>query len=583
MKALLFIIFLFACAPALAASGSVDVGSGLFLPNQASANGKFLTSNGVLASWADVPAAGADTALSNLVSVAINTILASDTDNTDDLGTDAKEWKDAWIYAIKHNSAGTPDLNLTVTGNNGSIKFTPNGVGNVIVAAPLIPDSNGGQSVGTIGTNFGVFYSTQFKTSGAAGTFGTTSGIGGPDTGGRDLTIGADLAGVNGAINGGALTIKTSNTASGGNSGALNIYTGSASGGTAGTLNLRAGNDTGNSIALALGTLDIYSTIAGSPWADGIVSYNSSEIGLWGTGNAAAVLKFYDTAQNHYSGFKAPAALTADKTFTLPNGDGSSGQVLSTNGSGVLSWASNVATATALAANPSDCSGGQFATTIAANGDLSCATAVTSVGATVPNILSVANSPITGSGTLAITLATQSANTIFAGPTTGVAAVPSFRALVAADIPSLSATYLATSVRTTPTSYSPTFPSNTGISSSSFLWYRDGKYVYIDGQILFSGAGPSAALTITLPNSYTIDTAFLPGGTATSNAGASGLGNGDSFWFQNAVAWKSIWPKFNDTTHIGFWNSTQAFFQDQQTASSGLNIHIRFPATELSQ
>jgi hypothetical protein len=34
----------------------------------------------------------------------------------------------------------------------------------------------------------------------------------------------------------------------------------------------------------------------------------------------------------------------------------------------------NVATATALAANPNDCSGGQFATAIAANGDLTCST-----------------------------------------------------------------------------------------------------------------------------------------------------------------------------------------------------------------
>lgn len=61
---------------------------------------------------------------------------------------------------------------------------------------------------------------------------------------------------------------------------------------------------------------------------------------------------------------------------------------------------------------------------------------VTSVALTVPSILSVAGSPITTSGTFAVTLATQTANTIFAGPTTGAAAAPTFRALVAADIPS---------------------------------------------------------------------------------------------------------------------------------------------------
>lgn len=61
---------------------------------------------------------------------------------------------------------------------------------------------------------------------------------------------------------------------------------------------------------------------------------------------------------------------------------------------------------------------------------------VTSVAMTVPSILSVAGSPVTTSGTLAVTLATQSANTVFAGPTSGAAATPAFRAIVAADLPS---------------------------------------------------------------------------------------------------------------------------------------------------
>ena len=70
------------------------------------------------------------------------------------------------------------------------------------------------------------------------------------------------------------------------------------------------------------------------------------------------------------------------------------------------------------------------------------ASGVTSVGLTMPNVFSVANSPITSSGDIAVTFATQTANTVFAGPTTGGAATPAFRSLVAADIPSLSGTYL---------------------------------------------------------------------------------------------------------------------------------------------
>jgi len=62
---------------------------------------------------------------------------------------------------------------------------------------------------------------------------------------------------------------------------------------------------------------------------------------------------------------------------------------------------------------------------------------VTSVGLSLPSIITVSGSPVTEAGTLTGTLANQSANTIFAGPTTGAATTPAFRALVEADIPTL--------------------------------------------------------------------------------------------------------------------------------------------------
>jgi hypothetical protein len=68
---------------------------------------------------------------------------------------------------------------------------------------------------------------------------------------------------------------------------------------------------------------------------------------------------------------------------------------------------------------------------------------VTSVALSAPNIFSVSGSPVTTSGTLGLSLATQTANYVWAGPTTGSAATPSFRALVAGDIPALS--YLSSS------------------------------------------------------------------------------------------------------------------------------------------
>lgn len=71
---------------------------------------------------------------------------------------------------------------------------------------------------------------------------------------------------------------------------------------------------------------------------------------------------------------------------------------------------------------------------------------VTSVALTMPSIFSVAGSPITTAGTLAVTLATEAANTIFAGPTLGADAAPTFRALVAADIPNLDAAKITTGI-----------------------------------------------------------------------------------------------------------------------------------------
>lgn len=58
---------------------------------------------------------------------------------------------------------------------------------------------------------------------------------------------------------------------------------------------------------------------------------------------------------------------------------------------------------------------------------------VTSVALSLPSIFSVSGSPVTSSGTLTGTLATQTANLIFAGPGSGGAATPTFRALVAND------------------------------------------------------------------------------------------------------------------------------------------------------
>jgi hypothetical protein len=108
------------------------------------------------------------------------------------------------------------------------------------------------------------------------------------------------------------------------------------------------------------------------------------------------------------------AAAGTATLFQLPNTNGTNTFVLTTDGSGHLSWS-----------NP------------AAGGT------VTSVGLALPaSILTVSGSPVTLTGTLTGTLATQSANLVWAGPTTGSAATPTFRSLVGADLPNPAASTL---------------------------------------------------------------------------------------------------------------------------------------------
>jgi len=69
---------------------------------------------------------------------------------------------------------------------------------------------------------------------------------------------------------------------------------------------------------------------------------------------------------------------------------------------------------------------------------------VTSVSLSLPSIFSVSGSPVTTSGTLSATLASQTQNQVFAAPTNANGS-PSFRSLVAGDLPDLSGSYLTVS------------------------------------------------------------------------------------------------------------------------------------------
>jgi hypothetical protein len=49
-------------------------------------------------------------------------------------------------------------------------------------------------------------------------------------------------------------------------------------------------------------------------------------------------LRLGDSDNSNWVAFQAPSTVASNVTWTLPNADGTSGQVLSTDGSGALSW-----------------------------------------------------------------------------------------------------------------------------------------------------------------------------------------------------------------------------------------------------
>ena len=76
--------------------------------------------------------------------------------------------------------------------------------------------------------------------------------------------------------------------------------------------------------------------------ASGAMSLQPTGTGAGNTGE----IRWYELAVNgsNYTAFKAADAMGGNVTYTLPSADGSSGNMLTTNGSGVLSWSSSVNT-----------------------------------------------------------------------------------------------------------------------------------------------------------------------------------------------------------------------------------------------
>jgi len=128
---------------------------------------------------------------------------------------------------------------------------------------------------------------------------------------------------------------------------------------------------------------------------DGNIMFSVDEDGISvanGTASTGAVLRLGEATANgtNYVAVQAPASLAANTTYTLPTADGTSGQLLSTNGSGTRSWATASGGGGTSYSTVRTQSGTTYTLALTDAGDYIQTTSTTAVTITVPLQSSVA-------------------------------------------------------------------------------------------------------------------------------------------------------------------------------------------------
>lgn len=341
-------------------------------------------------SWIDIGSVGANLALSNLASVAINASLIAGADGTLDLGSSSFYWKDAYLGGIlkfRSNTnkittlVGSPSATASVNyilpvadGSAGQVLGT-NASGvlswiNASSGAGLVHPTSGstfeasqfnvamtGQDNTCIGVNSGKLLTTgntnvslgndSLKTATTAQSnvaigrgagyslLSSSNNIFIGDSCAWQATTGAGNT-IIGSIGGGSLTTGSSNTLVGGLSGysltteSDNIFIGTNAGFNQ-TLSkiLVIDSQVRSNSADEISNSIIYGTMAATS-ADQLVRLNANV-------EIKHQLKLLGSTSGSVN-FVAPAVVTGPSVYTLPSADGLAGQVLSTNASGVLSW-----------------------------------------------------------------------------------------------------------------------------------------------------------------------------------------------------------------------------------------------------
>lgn len=197
---------------------------------------------------------------------------------------------------------------------------------------------------------------------------------------------------------------------------------------------------------------------------------------------------------------------------------------------------------------------------------------VTSVGLALPSIMTVTNSPVTTSGTLTGTLTTQSVNTLFAGPSSGAAAAPTFRALTTADIPALS--YVSSVGATAPITSTGGLTPTIGVTSAALNKTNDTNVT-----LTLSGS-PSTALlaATTMDLGWTGQLAVSRGGTGVALTTANFVFAGPSSGSPAAPTFRALTtadiPALGGATISNDTSTSSNIYPLFSTATSGALVNI---------
>jgi hypothetical protein len=249
-------------------------------------NGYVLTSNGTTASWA-ASTGGVTSFQTSLSGLTPNTGTGGAVTLAGTLGaTSGGTTQSTYITGDILYSSATNTLSKLGIGSTGQV---------LTVSAGGVPTWSAAAGAGVTTISFGSTGLTpNTATAGAvtvAGTLATASG-------------GTGLSGATPFTSGGVLYASSQSALA---SSALLASNAMVVGGGAGSAPLTRSNITSDNSFLQLG--------------------------------AATPLRFADSDSSNYVSFQAPATVATNVAWTLPATDGGSGQFLSTNGSGTLSWA----------------------------------------------------------------------------------------------------------------------------------------------------------------------------------------------------------------------------------------------------